>query len=514
MRVLLFLLIALQLACSTTPEKAPFQIEVTGGEIVGFSESGVDRWYGIPFAAPPVGELRWKTPQPVIGWDTVRPTKAFGPAAMQHNVWGDMQYRSDGFSEDCLYLNVWAPEGPRENMPVLLYYYGGGLIAGDGSETRYDGASMAREGIVVVTTNYRLNVFGFLAHPELTAESPNAASGNYGHHDQVKALEWVKENIAAFGGDPNHITIGGESAGSISVATLLTSPMSRDLLAGAIGESGAPIYPLYASVPQKEADESGAAFAKTIGSESLAELRAISADSLYARFLRSEIGRFKTVLDGKIFSSAPEEIYEEKKVPSIPLLVGWNSQEMPAGLLLGEDMSVQNFTSKVREKFPSIADELLSIMPHAKEEEVQASATLLASDSWISYPSWRWSDLHAKNTNAEVFRYWYDHARPGQTGGAPHAAEIPYALGNLDLHKTYEWEEADRKTSKTMKAYFANFIKTGNPNGEGLGEWSPLARTNTVEQPVMVIKPESKQVTMDDRRYPLLKKHYDSERLK
>jgi para-nitrobenzyl esterase len=514
MRTLLLLFIAVQMACSSASEpkaeKAPLQRSVTGGEVVGFSESGVHKWLGIPFAAPPVGDLRWKAPQPVVAWDSVRSAKAFGPAAMQHNVWGDMMYRSDGFSEDCLYLNVWAPEGGGEDLPVLLYFYGGGLVAGDGSETRYDGASMAREGIVVVTTNYRLNVFGLLAHPELSAEASYKASGNYAHLDQVAALQWVSENISAFGGDAKHITIAGESAGSKSVSTVLTSPLSRKLVAGAIGESGAAIKPTMAPTSLAEAEQVGLEFVERIGATSLKELRAIPADSLYARYLRNTV-RFPTVIDGYLTETSVDQVYEAGDVPNVPLLVGWNSQEMPAAVLLGEDMTARNFVAQVNARMASVAKDLLAVLPHNTDEEAVASATLLASDNFTGYSTWRWSDLHANEIKAPTFRYYYTHPRLGEAGiGAPHAAEIPYALGNLDIHKTYEWNDSDRKTSETMKAYFANFIKKGNPNGEALAEWDAVP-ASAKTPPVMVINAQSSETEADDRRYPILQRLYEME---
>ena len=216
------------------------QVKTANGVVEGVTEkSGIRAFRGIPFAAPPVGDLRWKPPQPVKNWEGVRQADKFGPRAMQRPIFGDMNFRSDGMSEDCLYLNVWTPaKSGDERLPVLVYFYGGGFMAGDGSEPRYDGASMARKGIVAVTVNYRLGVFGFLAHPELTGESPHHASGNYGLLDQNAALRWVRRNIAAFGGDPDKVTIAGESAGSVSVSAQMASPLSKDLIAGAIGESG------------------------------------------------------------------------------------------------------------------------------------------------------------------------------------------------------------------------------------------------------------------------------------
>ena len=215
------------------------QVTTANGIVEGTIESGIRVFRGIPFAAPPVGEGRWKPPRPVASWEGVRRADRFGPRAMQLALFGDMNFRSAGMSEDCLYLNLWTPAtSAHERLPVLLYFYGGGNVAGDGSEPRYDGAGLARRGIVTITANYRLNVFGFFAHPELTAELPDHASGNYGYLDQAAALHWIHENVAAFGGDPDRITIAGELAGSISVSVQMASPLAKDLIAGAIGSSG------------------------------------------------------------------------------------------------------------------------------------------------------------------------------------------------------------------------------------------------------------------------------------
>src|SRR5678809_226250 len=235
---LLLLTFTASIAIAQLNGEAP-RIKTANGTLEGMNESGIKTFKGVPFAAPPVGVLRWKEPQPVKDWTGVRKADKFGPRAMQLPVFGDMSFRSDGMSEDCLYLNVWTPaKTGNEKLPVLVYFYGGGYMAGDGSELRYDGESMAREGIVSVTVNYRLGVFGFLSHPELTKESSHHASGNYGLLDQSAAVQWVQKNIAAFGGDPKKITIAGESAGSSSVSAQMASPLSRNIIAGAIGESG------------------------------------------------------------------------------------------------------------------------------------------------------------------------------------------------------------------------------------------------------------------------------------
>ncbi|MEO8778005.1 MAG: carboxylesterase family protein, partial [Rhodanobacter sp.] len=240
---------------------------------------GLDEFQGIPYAAPPLGALRWRPPQPVSAWNDVRQTKHFGPRCMQLPLFGDMVFRSHGMSEDCLYLNVWKPAHASGKLPVLVYFFGGGFVAGDGSEKRYDGASLASQGIVTVTVNYRLGVFGFFALPALADESPQHAAGNYGLLDQVAALRWVRANIARFGGDPAQVTIAGESAGSIAVSALMTSPLAHGLFARAIGESGALIAPI-APVTLATMEKHGETFAHKVGTDSLAALRALPANTL------------------------------------------------------------------------------------------------------------------------------------------------------------------------------------------------------------------------------------------
>jgi para-nitrobenzyl esterase len=269
----------------------PVQTKIKNGIIEGLydTKTGLQMYFGIPFARPPVGDLRWKAPQPAEDWDGVLETKKFSPRPVQAIVFGDMKSRSDGLNEDCLYLNVWTPaRRDTKGLPVLVYFYGGGFVAGDASKYRYDGASMAMKGMVVVTVNYRLNIFGFFAHPELSAEAPYKASGNYGLLDQNASLKWVQQNIHAFGGDPKEVTIAGESAGSISVSAHMSSPLSKDLIAGAIGESGAGINPTLAPVPLAEAEKTGLEFAKNAGYSSLAQLRVLSTRELYEIYNESE----------------------------------------------------------------------------------------------------------------------------------------------------------------------------------------------------------------------------------
>jgi para-nitrobenzyl esterase len=330
------------------------RVATANGTIEGIRDetNGVRSFKGIPFAAPPVGDLRWQAPQPVKNWEGVRQANKFGPRAMQRALFGDMGFRADGMSEDCLYLNVWTPaKSGKERLPVLVYYYGGGFQAGDGSEARYDGESMAGKGIVAITVNYRLDVFGFFAHPELTRESPNHASGNYGLLDQAAALQWVRRNIAAFGGDPKKITIAGESAGSLSVNALMASPLSKDLIAGAIGESGSVMGAL-TPVPLSEAEAIGVKFATNNGAATLAALRAMPAKELLEAAGKRGVPRFPLVVDGYFLPKDVTAIFSAGEQSHVPLLVGWNSEEMTYRLVLNQEPTLANFESAIKRLYP------------------------------------------------------------------------------------------------------------------------------------------------------------------
>jgi para-nitrobenzyl esterase len=390
-------------------------------------------------------------------------------------------------SEDCLYLNVWAP-ATGSRLPVLVYFYGGGFSAGDGSEYRYDGESMARRGIVAVTVNYRLGIFGFFAHPDLTKESPHHSSGNYGLLDQHAALEWVQQNIAAFGGDPARVTIAGESAGSISVCAQMASPLSKGLFAGAIGESGGLMGNI---IPLDTAEQTGKAIAADLGYKSIAELRAMSATDLLQAVKRA---RFPIVIDGYFLPQAPAEIYSQGEQMKVPLLAGWNSAEVGYGGVVGAlAPTVENFEAAVGKLYGDKADEVLQLYKAATPEEVKQAATDLATDRFIAFSTWKWIDRAAATGGKPVYRYLYAHPRPpavGATGnqpppmGAGHSWEIEYALGNLHTNNVYAWTADDDKVSATMQAYFASFIKTGDPNGKGLPTWSPM---KTIGSEIMVI---------------------------
>jgi para-nitrobenzyl esterase len=532
-----FFLVSIMMICKSivsaqTDNNFPVQVKIENGVIEGSydTKSSLQLYLGVPFAKPPVGNLRWKAPQPLDNWSDVKMTKAFGPRAVQPIVWGDMNSRSNGISEDCLYLNVWSPAKKNQTgLPVLVYFFGGGFVAGDGSEPRYDGAAMAKKGIVVVTVNYRLGLFGFFAHPELSKEAPYKASGNYGLLDQAFALKWVQKNIAAFGGDPKKVTIAGESAGSVSVSAQMVSPLSKNLIAGAIGESGSGMRAL-AAVSLSEAEKTGAEFAKNAGYNSLAELRKASTRDLYEAYVDSKRFGFPSVIDGYFYPKGMLEIFTAKEQAQIPLLLGWNSAEIPGmAFMQGLPYSEESLIKKVKEAYPNDYEEALKVYPHSNAKEIEWAATNLAADRFIAYSTWKWFDIHRKTSSQPVYRYLYSKLRPplvdksltsGLAGGtqrsgdapkmpeaigAPHACEIEYCMGNLNLIKDFTWTPDDFKVSDTMLNYFANFIKTGNPNGDKLPEW-PAAQANDPTPSVMILDTESKAVKADDARYFFLDK--------
>jgi para-nitrobenzyl esterase len=487
------------------PAFAADRVKTANGIVEGVTgQSGVHVYRGIPFAAPPVGDLRWKPPLPARNWVGIRSAAQFGPRCVQAPIFGDMIFRSNGMSEDCLYLNVWTPaKSGGERLPVLVYFYGGGFVAGDGSEARYDGESMARKGIVSLTVNYRLGVFGFLAHPDLTKESPRHASGNYALLDQNAALQWVHKNIAAFGGDPKKVTIAGESAGSIAVSAQMASPLSKNLFVGAIGESGASIAPTLPPVPLAQGEEEGTKFAASVGATSLAALRAMPTAQIQDAVAKLPVGRFATTVDGYFLRKLPAEVFAAGEQVKVPLLVGWNSEESSArAILAASDPTPENLAAALQKLYGDRASDALKVYASATPDGVWQAATDLASDRFIAFSTWKWASLHGKTGGKSVYRYFYAHPRPqtsraaestasapgagtepppARPRGAVHAAEIEYAMGNLAANAVYAWTPDDYKVSEVMHDFFANFVKTGNPNGPGLPQW-PAANSGPVVQ--------------------------------
>ena len=466
------------------------QVRTDAGIVEGLTAPGssVRVFRGIPYAAPPVGDLRWQPPRPVAPWEGVRKATDFGPRCMQGPIFGDMVFR-DGLSEDCLYLNVWTPaRSPAEGLPVMVWIYGGGFQAGSASEPRQDGERLAGKGVVVVSMNYRLGVFGFFAHPELTKESENRASGNYGLMDQTAALRWVRANIARFGGDPGNVTIFGESAGSFSVSAQMASPLARGLFQRAIGESGA-FFRIgetgtLATLPLAAAEKAGAEFGTSIGKDSLAALRALPAEDLLKAVLDGKRW-FSPNLDGYFMPRDTIDVYAAGEQSHVPLLAGWNADEVRAGVVLGkEKVTAKSFTDDTRKRFGPAADQMLKVYPAGSDAEALESAASLASDVFIRYATWKWIEMQEKTGESPVYRYQFDRKIPIAPGtkingklataediGARHAGEIEYVFGALDSVPDVTWEAGDRPLSDLMMTYWSNFAKSGDPNGPGLPTW-------------------------------------------
>jgi para-nitrobenzyl esterase len=466
--------------------QAQVQARIQAGLVAGANSADgkVAIFKGIPFAAPPVGELRWKEPQPMVRWRGARKAIEFGARCMQARIFEDMVFRDAGPSEDCLYLNVWTPgisAKPKAHakLPVMVWIYGGGFQAGATSEPRQDGEHLAHKGVVVVSMNYRLGIFGFFSHPGLTAESAHHASGNYGLMDQAAALKWVHENIPAFGGDPNNVTIFGESAGSFAVSALMGSPLSKGLIHAAIGESGAFFGKTLRAKPLAESERRDGVFAESLGMKSLGQLRGVSAEKLLeAARSGNDNNRFGPIIDGYFMPAKPTEIYGKGEQAHVPLMAGWNRDDGSYRQFFGtEQASKENYEAKIRQLFGKAALEAMKLFPGGSDEEVKSSAALLSTADFIALGMWKWLEMQLQTGEAPVYRYEFDQVPPpseghaAEAGLAYHSAEIEYVFGTLDW-KRISWRPEDYKLSEQMGAYWANFAKTGNPNGTSMPVWA------------------------------------------
>ncbi len=472
-------------------------IKIEGGRISGATNTDKDIYIfkGIPFAAPPVGDLRWKAPQPVKPWQGVKECKAFGPSPMQaspvpFSMWSaEFLIPKESISEDCLYLNVWTgAKSAKEKRPVLVWIYGGGFVSGGSAVPIYDGEAMAKKGIVFVSINYRVGPFGFFAHPELTKESGKNASGNYALMDQIAALEWVRKNIAAFGGNPNNVTIAGQSAGSFSVNFLVASPLAKNLFQKAIAESGAGFTNNYLSL--KKAEQEGQNLAKSFNASSIAELRKISADEL----MRKGQGFREAIIDGYVLPATVSEIFVAKKENKCALLTGWNEDE---GFQFSPPKNAEGYKKEVNELYGSDAKTLLGFFPGNTDAEAASSQLKLSRDQIFGTQNYIWANIQSEH-GSKVYVYRFTRKVPG-TGeyakyGAFHTGEVPYAYNNLKFVDR-PWEPVDHELAKIMSSYWSNFSKSGNPNGPGLPEWPEY---NTKEKKIALLGDKTECVTMPD----------------
>lgn len=445
-------------------------ISVEGGLVSGTIDSSgqVKIFKGIPFAAPPVGDLRWKAPQPVLPWEGVKACLDNPPAPMQNPpvpffAWSEeFLIPKEPISEDCLYLNIWtAAEKADEKRPVMVWIYGGGFNSGGNSVPLYDGTDLAKEGIVVVNLNYRVGMLGFFVHPDLSAESPDQTSGNYGILDQIAALEWVKKNIAQFGGDPDNVTIAGQSAGAFSVNALVVSPKAKGLFHKAIAQSGGMFTRGTGLVSGlKGAEERGKMLTDTLGI-TLADLRQLPADSLI-----KIPGRFGTTIDGKVIPNVRES-FENGTFSDVPLLTGWNADDRVSG---NPPTTPEEFKANAKKQYGGRAGEYLELFP-ADSPEVLAETQNMMGGLFFGLQNYTWAKKQTEKGQKDAYMYYFTRIPPGEPNyGAFHSAEFSYALHTL-RNWNRPFEQTDYDLEKTMSAYWVNFVKTGNPNGEGLPDW-------------------------------------------
>jgi para-nitrobenzyl esterase len=446
-------------------------IQTNKGKLAGLltAQNTIQKFLGIPFAQPPVGDLRWKAPQELPVWLGIKQAKTFGPSPMQAKpapfaFWSSEFLIPDSpISEDCLYLNVWAPATKAEKKAVLVYIYGGGFRSGGTACPIYDGENMAKKGIVFVSVNYRVGTFGFLAHPELSKEATYQSSGNYALLDLIAGLKWVKDNISTFGGDPNRVTIAGQSAGAFAVNFLCASPLAKGLFQRAIAESGGSMLPspLRPSLTKAQAEANGVEWAAKLGAKSLAELRELPAEAI------QKVGASASPFsDGYVLPFSMPEIYQKGLQNDVPILVGWNAEDR----LSSKATEPTVFKTSIEKRFGARSSELLSQYP----PEISSSSLNLGRDESFGVQVHTWAKTQNMRGKAPVFMYQFTRAIPGYDEatrfGAFHTGEVPYAYANLNqVNRPFEY--ADQILSEKMSSYWVNFAETGNPNGSGLPIW-------------------------------------------
>jgi para-nitrobenzyl esterase len=460
------------------------QVKIEAGTVEGKTSGTVRAFLGVPYAAPPVGDLRWKPPAPAAKWTGIRQARDFGPRCLQGPIYSDMVFRDAGGSEDCLSLNVWTPaKNAKAKLAVMVWIHGGGFMAGGSSEPRQDGGVLAKQGVVVVSMNYRLGIFGFFAHPELAAESDRKAAGNYGLLDQMAALEWVKRNIAAFGGDPANVTIFGESAGSFSVSALMASPEAKGLFHKAIGESGAAFsssaLPFEALAVRAQRDSQFAS--SSLGTDRLNELRALPAAKILEASLQnagSGTPRFAPDIDGYFLPEPLPAIFSQGKQSDIPLLAGWNHDE-GSFEVVHENSPRDSLKAAATKEFGAKAEQFLQLYPGPDDAQARRSLEDFAGDRFIAWSTWKWLEAQTTTGRQPAYRYRFDlglpHAPEAPAPGAYHSAEIEYVFGMLDSKAGLPWRPEDRALSELMQKYWISFARTGNPNGPGLPPWPAYA---------------------------------------
>lgn len=471
--------LALLAGAAAAAASSPPVVTAPAGAVRGVAEGDIVSFKGMPYAAPPVGQMRWRPPAPAAHWDGVRAADQFGPACIQPTPLVQSIYSADlgRTSEDCLTLNVWTPDAAGK-APVMVWIHGGALVTGSSKEVLYDGARLAREGVVVVSINYRLGVLGWLSHPDLSAESPANISGNYGLLDQVAALEWIKRNIASFGGDPDKVTIAGESAGGLSVLYLMSSPLARGLFDRAIAQSAYMI-----STPEltqarhgaPAAEEAGAALARTLQAPSLRVLRGIDAQDLTDR---AALGGFATfgVVDGVVLPRQIVDVFDRGEQTPVPVLAGFNSGEIRSLRMLAPPTpgAAADYERIIREKYGDLAEEFLRLYPSSNMGESILAASRDGLYGWTSERLVRSQTAIGQPS----FLYLFDHGYPAADDAglrAFHASELPYMFGNL-RRTPPRWPKIpdtpeETRLSDAMVAYWTSFVRDGQPEAAGAPAW-------------------------------------------
>jgi len=481
--------------------EAPKPVKTQSGPVQGTAEDGVTVYKGIPFAAPPLGDLRWKAPQPAASWTEVRPADKFAPACMQVPIVNaTLGMDAVTTNEDCLYLNIWTPaKSAKDRLPVMVWIYGGGFTMGGTSISGYNGANLAKKGVLLVSIAYRLGALGFMAHPELSKEQ-GGHSGNYGLMDQIAGLQWVKKNIAAFGGDPSKVTIFGESAGGIAVSMLAASPLAKGLFSGAISESGGNFAPPHVTGTEggenmntlATAEKNGKELLAKLGVSSIAEARKKTADEI----LKASPPGLGTsgwpIFDGYVLTGDQYKLYEAGRYNDTPVLIGTNSDE---GALFVASAKADPYQKNTRAAYGEYADKILAAYPGGTDAQALRSSRDMFRDTAFAWPTWTWARLQSKTGKGKVYVYYFSHRPPYPNApqfkdwGAAHAGEIAYVFGNFPAATPPT--ASDRAVSEQISSYWVNFAKKGDPNGPGLPQWP--AFTNTSAQ-VMNLDDPSKAI--------------------
>ena len=484
-------------ACSTeTPDrdlKASASRSLAQGEVIGIPspyDDDITVYRGLPYAAAPIGELRWQPPQPAASWEGIRIANTFSDSCYQPRHWDYFVWRREDFpvSEDCLYLNVWTPENVQ-GLPVMVWFHGGTHLSGQGHSLIFDGTSLAQRGVLVITVNYRLGPFGFLAHPLLSEAAKSGASGNYGLMDKVAALAWIRDNVRSLGGDPENVTVFGQSAGSQSICSLMTSPYGKGLFHKAIGQSASCVTP--ASTEDANGHERGIALVEELGLDSLQELRSADADALISAMIASDwASESRIVIDGDVLNEWPSDTFADQRQAKIPLMLGFLADEDEQLFPINKSLTRPELDGFLNYVAGDLSEDLKAEYDTENLTPGQLQHAV-STDIFMAFGMQRWAEYHTR-AGQSTYLYFMDHVPPAfhlympeqpylaleggsRSGGAYHSGDLALVFGSLDK-VGYDWTDEDKFVSEQMVTHWTNFAKTGNPNQPGEDTWTPFDR--------------------------------------